>query len=48
MREGGTKLVPLMENLTPCGEGLSAAFSRWCVVIGEGRSKRELTSIETT
>jgi hypothetical protein len=44
----GTQSVPLIENLTACGEGLSAVFSHWSVVLGEGRSKRTLKSIEVT
>jgi hypothetical protein len=41
----GTQLMPLLGNLTPCHEGLQAAFSRWRVVIGDGFSKRELMAI---
>lgn len=42
----GTQLVPLINDLAPCGEGLSSPFSHWRVVIGEGLAKRELMSID--
>jgi hypothetical protein len=42
----GTQLVPLISDVAPCGNGLSAPFSHWRVVIGEGLAKCELMSID--
>jgi hypothetical protein len=42
----GGQIVPLVGDLSPCRDTLTAGFVRWHAVIGEGHSKRELRTIE--
>jgi hypothetical protein len=38
--------IALVTNLPPCAEGMTAAFLKWRVVIGQGHDTRELMAID--
>jgi hypothetical protein len=44
----GAGVTPLLTNLTPGHQGMVAAFTRWCIVIGEGVDKRELKTVDVS
>lgn len=38
--------TPIIVNLPPCRENMSAGFKKWCISLGEGTAKRELIRLE--
>jgi hypothetical protein len=43
-----TGLTPVLTGLPPCREKMAAGFTRWQIVLGQGRAKRVLKTVEIT
>lgn len=45
-RTGQSFCLAIMADLPPCETGARAGFTRWRVVLGEGREKREILDVD--
>jgi hypothetical protein len=44
----GAGETPLLAGLTESHPGMSASFTRWCIVLGEGLAMREVKTIDVS